>query len=81
MDNKKAVLRTEILGLRNSIYTNNEIIRNQNTQLLTLDRKHKQLQVMLRNTNKDPNYDKISEIVDQRLNEKITIGICPLSGF
>ena len=81
LDNKKAVLRTEILGLRNSIYTNNEIIRNQNTQLLTLDRKHKQLQVMLRNTNKDPNYDKISEIVDQRLNEKITTGICPLSGF
>ena len=69
------------MGLRNSIYTNNEIIRNQNTQLLTLDRKHKQLQVMLRNTNKDPNYDKISEIVDQRLNEKITTGICPLSGF
>jgi hypothetical protein len=70
LDTEKAKLDAEILGLRNSIYTNNEIISKQNAQLRILDRKHRQLQVMLRNTNKDPNYNKISEIVDQRLNDK-----------
>ena len=30
LDNEKAALSTEILGLRNSIYTNNEIMNRQN---------------------------------------------------
>ncbi len=65
MENEKNSLSTEILGLRNSIYTNNEIIRKQNLQLRTLDRKQSQLQIMLRKAGKDPNYHKVTEIVDQ----------------
>ena len=33
LENQKTALDAEILGLRNSIYTNNEIIRKQNVQL------------------------------------------------
>ena len=47
LENEKNSLRTEILGLRNSIYTNNEIINNQNLKLRMLDRKESQLQIML----------------------------------
>jgi hypothetical protein len=36
LENEKNILSTEILGLRNSIYTNNEIIRKQNLQLRSL---------------------------------------------
>ena len=70
LENEKAPLDTEILGLRNSIYTNNEIIRRQNAQLRSLARKLSQLQIMLRKAGKDPNYNKVIEIVDQRLNDK-----------
>jgi hypothetical protein len=39
LEKEKAALNTEILGLRNLIYTNNEIIRKKNLHLRTLDRK------------------------------------------
>ena len=75
---RKIALSTEILGLRNSIYTNNEIIRKQNVQLRTLDRKLSQLQIMLRNASKDSNYHKVIEIVDQRLNDKRSLLVAAL---
>jgi hypothetical protein len=78
LENEKNSLSTEILGLRNSIYTNNEIIRKQNVQLRTVDRKLSQLQIMLRKTSKDPNYHKITEIVDQRLNDKRSLLVAAL---
>jgi hypothetical protein len=78
LENEKNSLSTEILGLRNSIYTNNEIISKQNVQLRTLARKQNQLQVMLRKAGKDPNYNKISEIVDQRLNDKRSLLVAAL---
>jgi transposase len=70
LENEKNSLSAEILGSRNSIYTNNEIIRKQNMRLQILDRKRRVIEVMLQNTNKDKNYHKIKEIVDQRLNDK-----------
>jgi hypothetical protein len=70
LENEKDSLSTEILSLRNSVYSNNEIIRKQNAQLRSLDRKLRQLQIMLRKAGKDPNYHRIVEIVDQRLNDK-----------
>jgi hypothetical protein len=78
LENEKNSLGTENLGLRNSIYTNNEIIRKQNVQLLALDRKQRQLQVMLRKAGKSPNYHKVTEIVDQRLNEKRSLLVAAL---
>ena len=78
MDTEKAKLDAEILGLRNSIYTNNEIIRKQNVQLLIIDRKRSQIQVMLRKVGKSPNYHKVMEIVDQRLNDKRSLLIAAL---
>ncbi len=78
LENEKNSLSTEILGLRNSIYTNNEIIRKQNVQLRSLDRKLSQLQIMLRKAGKDPNYHKITEIVDQRLNDKRSLLVAAL---
>jgi hypothetical protein len=70
LENEKNSLSSEILGLRNSVYTNNEIIRKQNAQMRSLDRKLSRLQIMLRKAGKDPNYHRIVEIVDQRLNDK-----------
>ena len=64
LENEKSSLSTEILGLRNSIYTNNETIRKQNVQMRSLDRKLSQLQIMLQKAGKDPNYHRIVEIVD-----------------
>ena len=61
---------TEILGLRNSIYTNNEIISRQNEQSKKLDRKLDRLHILLRNSSKSSNYHKLMEIIDQRLNDK-----------
>jgi hypothetical protein len=78
LDTDKAKLDAEILGLRNSIYTNNENISKQNAQLRTLARKQNQLQIMLRNTSKGSNYHKIAEIVDQRLNEKRSLLVAAL---
>jgi hypothetical protein len=49
--------------LRDSIYTNNEIIRKKNLHLRILDRKLRQLEIMLQAANKDPNYNKVMEIV------------------
>jgi hypothetical protein len=47
LENEKGSLSTEILGLKNSIYTNNETIGRQDMRLRTLDRKRKILEVML----------------------------------
>ena len=71
-------MSTEILGLRNSIYANNEIINKQNVQLRTLGRKLSQLQIMLRNTSKESNYHKITEIVDQRIDDKRSLLVAAL---
>jgi hypothetical protein len=71
-------LDAEILGLRNSIYTNNVIINRQNAQLRVLDRKLSQLKVMLRKVGKDPNYYRVTEIVDQRLNDKRSLLVATL---
>ncbi len=70
LDNERAALNTEMLGLTNSIYKNNAIIRKKDQKLRTLDRRLRQLEVMLHNVNKDPNYNKIIGIVDQSLNDK-----------
>ena len=78
LENEKNSLSTEILELRNSIYANNGIISKQNLQLRKLARKQNQLQVMLRKADKDPNYNKISEIVDQRLNDKRSLLVAAL---
>jgi transposase len=78
LENEKNSLNSEILGSRNSIYTNNEIIRKQNAQLRILDRKLSQLQIMLRNSTKDSNYHKVLEIVDQRLNDKRSLLVAAL---
>jgi transposase len=78
LENEKTSLSTEILGLKKSIYTNNVIIKKQNVQLRSLARKQSQLQIMLRKAGKDPNYNKISEIVDQRLNDKRSLLVAAL---
>jgi hypothetical protein len=78
LENEKNSLSTEILGSRDSIYTNNEIIRRQNVQLRILDRKLSQLQIMLQKAGKDPNYHRIVEIVEQRLNEKRSLLVAAL---
>jgi hypothetical protein len=78
LENEKATLNTEILGLRNSIYTNNEIIRRKNLHLRTLDRKLRQLEVMLQTANKEPNYHKVTEIIDRRLNDKRSLLVAAL---
>ena len=78
LDNEKAALNTEILGLRNSMYANNEIIRKKNLHLRTLDRKLRQLEVMLQNANKDQNYHKVTEIIDRRLNDKRSLLLAAL---
>jgi hypothetical protein len=78
LENEKNSLSTEILGLKNSIYTNNEIIRKQNLQLRKLDIKQSQLQVMLRKAGKESNYHKITEIVDQRLDDKRSLLVAAL---
>jgi hypothetical protein len=70
LENEKAALNTDILGVRNSMYVNNEIIRKKNLHLRTLDRKLRQLEVMLQNANKEPSYHKVTEIIDRRLNDK-----------
>ena len=70
LQRKKVALGTEILRLRNSIYTNNEIIRRQNQELRKLDRKQNRLHMLLRHASKDSNYQKLREIIDQRLNDK-----------
>jgi hypothetical protein len=78
LENEKAALNTEILGLRNSMYANNEIIRKKNLHLRTLDRKLRQLEVMLQNANKEPNHHKVTEIIDRRLNDKRSVLVTAL---
>ncbi len=78
LENQKTVLSSEILGLKNSIYANNEIINRQTVQFRTLDRKRNQIQVLLRKSSKDSKYQKIVEIVDQRLNDKRSLLVAAL---
>jgi hypothetical protein len=78
LENEKATLNAENLGLRNSIYANNEIIRKKSQQLRIQDRKLKQLEVMLQAANKDPNHNKVIEIVDQRLSDKRSLLVTAL---
>jgi hypothetical protein len=78
LENEKDSLSTEILGLRNSIYTNNETIRKQNVQLRSLTRKQSILEIMLRNLSKDQNYSKVTKLVDQRLNDKSSLLVAAL---
>jgi arsenate reductase-like glutaredoxin family protein len=70
LEKKKVVLGREILGLKSSIYTNNEIINRQIEQSRKLDRKLNQLHILLMNADEDSNYHKVIEIIDQRLIEK-----------
>jgi hypothetical protein len=70
LQSEKVLLINEIQGLRNSIYTNNEIVSRQNLQLRELDGKLNQLHILLRSATKDSNYHKVIEIIDQRLKEK-----------
>jgi transposase len=78
LENEKNSLSTEILGLKNSLYTNNEIIKKQNVQLRSLARKQNILDIMLRNVNEDSNHHKIVEIVDQRLSDKRSLLVAAL---
>jgi hypothetical protein len=78
LENEKSSLSNDILELKDSIYTNNETIRKQNAQMRSLDRKLSQLQIMLRKAGKDPNYHRIVEIVDQRLNDKRSLLVAAL---
>ena len=70
LQGKKVALVNEILGLKSSIYTNNEIISRQNEESRKLDRKLNQLHILLMNAGEDSNYHKVIEIIDQRLIEK-----------
>jgi hypothetical protein len=70
LQSKKVTLINEIQGLRNSIYTNNEIISRQNEESRKLDRKLDRLHILLRNASKGSDYHKVMEIIDQRLNDK-----------
>jgi transposase len=78
LENEKDSLNNKILGLKNSIYTNNEIIRRQNVQLRSLAKKQSILEIMLRNATKDSNYNKITNIVDRRLNDKRSLLVAAL---
>jgi hypothetical protein len=70
LQGEKVALGTEILGLGNSIYTNNGIISRQNEDSRRLNRKLNRLRVLLLKARKDSNYHKVLEIIDQRLKEK-----------
>jgi transposase len=70
LENEKAAIGLENLRVRNSISANNEIIRKQSARLQVLDRKRRVLDAMIKNANADPHYNKVIELVDQRLNDK-----------
>jgi hypothetical protein len=78
LENEKGSLNNEILGLKNSLYTNTEIIRKQNVQLRSLTRKQSILEIMLQNANKEPNYPKVTDLVNQRLNDKWSLLVAAL---
>ena len=70
LQGEKVALGTDILGLRNSIHSNNEIITKQNEESRKLDHKLNRLHFLLRNASKGSSYRKVMEIIDQRLNDK-----------
>jgi septal ring factor EnvC (AmiA/AmiB activator) len=78
LENEKASINSKILGLRRSIYTNNEIIRKQNTHLRSLNGKRRALDIMLQNVSQDRNYHRVIEIVDQRLNDRRSLLVAAL---
>jgi transposase len=78
LENEKNSLNNEILGLRNSIYTNNETIRKQNVQLRSLVKKQSVIEIMLQNASKESNYPKVTELVDQRLNDNSSLLVAAL---
>jgi hypothetical protein len=78
LENEKNSLSTEILGLKNLIYTNNETIRKQNVQLRSLARKQSILEIMFRNSSKHANYHQVIKIVDQRLSDKRSLLVAAL---
>jgi hypothetical protein len=78
LEKEKASMNSKILGLRRSIYTNNEIIRKQNTHLRSLNGKRRALDIMLQNASQDRNYHRIIEIVEQRLNDRRSLLVAAL---
>jgi transposase len=78
LENEKAALNTEILGLRSSIHSNIEIIKKQNIRLQILDKKRRVIEAMLQSANKDTNYHKVKEIVDERLEDKRSLLVVAL---
>jgi hypothetical protein len=70
LQGEKVALGTDILGIRNSMHTNNEIITKQNEESRRLDNKLNRLHFLLRNASKGSSYRKVMEIIDQRLNDK-----------
>ena len=70
LESKKGALSTEVQRLRNSIYTNNQIISGQDKHSRDLNRKLNRSLVLLQNASKHPNYHKVMEIIGQRLNDK-----------
>jgi hypothetical protein len=70
LQGEKVALDTVILGLRKSIYANNEIISRQNAESRKLDRKLDRLHILLRNASKGSNYHKLIEIIDHSLNDR-----------
>jgi len=70
LQGEKQVLGIEILRLRNSIYADNEIISRQNEQSRELQSRLNRLHILLQNASKGSNYQKVTEIIDQRLNDK-----------
>ncbi len=78
LQNEKVTLGTEILVLRNSIHSNNEIISRQNQESRKLENKLDQLHILLRSATKDSNYHKVVEIIDRTLNNKKLLLIAAL---
>lgn len=70
LENEKTALGAEILGLRNSIHENNEAIGRQNRQSRKLGSKLNRVRPLIRNTEKEPKYQKAMKILDQRLNDR-----------
>jgi hypothetical protein len=67
---EKVALINEIHGLRNSFYTNGQIISRQNEESRMLERRLNRLRDLLLNASKGSDYHKVMEIIDQRLNDK-----------
>jgi hypothetical protein len=67
---EKVALINKIQGLRDSIYRNNEIISRQNLQSRKINSRLKRMRLLLHNAEKDPKYQKVMEIVNQKLKDR-----------